>query len=69
MTMSVTCNWLVWPDCVCFQALNVFVFVLYLDGWLDQVSVFRLSLYDQIKHRFPHLYQPGGSQLTILEQI
>ena len=31
MTMSVTCNWLVWTDCVCFQALTVFVFVF---GWL-----------------------------------
>ena len=25
----------------------------------EQVSTFRLSLFDQIKHRFPHLHQPG----------
>ena len=34
--MSVTCKWLIWPNCVCFQALTVFVFVF---AWLVRPSV------------------------------
>ena len=40
-----------WPDCVCFQALIVFVFI-FLHGWFDQASVFRLS-------RYMYLYLDG----------